>query len=65
MTNKAPENRFWMTRQEVAAALQVSVRTVERLVRKDSLPAYKIGGQRRFLAKEVEEWIMQQRVGPD
>jgi excisionase family DNA binding protein len=40
----------WMTKKQIAAHLQVSVRTVERL----RLPFTRVGGQNRYKVSEVE-----------
>lgn len=43
----------WLTKRELAAELKVSVRTIERL----HLPAMRVGGQNRYLASEVEQFL--------
>lgn len=47
----------WLTKAEIAAALQVSVRTVER----HHFPAMRVGGQNRYRRSEVERFL---RDGP-
>jgi len=47
----------WLTKAEIAAALKVSVRTVERC----HLPAMRVGGQNRYRRSEVERFL---RDGP-
>ena len=56
----------WLTTAEVMAVLRVAEGTVYRLVRSAALPAARVGGQWRFRAREVEDWLARQRraVGP-
>jgi excisionase family DNA binding protein len=44
----------WLTPQQVARALGISVRQVYRLVDRGVLPAYRIGGAIRLLAEDVD-----------
>lgn len=46
-----------MTVGEVATYLAVHERTVYRLVKEGHMPAYRVGGQWRFKAAVLEEWI--------
>jgi hypothetical protein len=50
-------NEPWLTKRELAAALRVSPRTIERL----GPPAMQVGGQKRYLRSEVERYL---RTGP-
>ena len=43
----------WLTKDEIAADLKVSKRTVERL----RLPAQRVGGQNRYRRSEVERFL--------
>jgi excisionase family DNA binding protein len=43
----------WLTKRELADALSVSPRTVERL----RLPAMRVGGQNRYRLSEVEAYL--------
>lgn len=43
----------WLTKRELAAALKISVRTIERL----RLPAMRVGGQNRYRRSEVERHL--------
>jgi hypothetical protein len=43
----------WLTKAELAAALKISRRKVERL----RLPSMRVGGQNRYLLSEVEGWL--------
>jgi excisionase family DNA binding protein len=46
-----------LTTQQAAELLQVSQRTVERLIRCKGLPALKVGGQWRICASHLTKWI--------
>lgn len=50
------------TTEEIAEYLRVEIVTVRRLVMRGELPAYRIGGELRFIASEVEEAVKSQRV---
>jgi excisionase family DNA binding protein len=51
-------NREWMTAQDVADLLRVSVRTVNRWTRDGALPAFvQISRARRFRREEIERWL--------
>ena len=42
---------------DVASLLKVTEKTVYSLVRKGNLPAFKVGGQRRFRRTVIDSWI--------
>ena len=48
--------------RQVAERLQVSAKTVRRLVTSGRLPGLRIGGQYRVDSAELEAWIRQQAV---
>ena len=50
-----------LTLKEVAARLNVSVRTVNRYISDGTLPSIKIGGLRRVLEADLEEFIRKHR----
>jgi len=51
-------NQEWMTAQDVADLLRVSVRTVNRWTRDGELPAFvQISRARRFRREEIEKWL--------
>tara|TARA_R110000765_G_scaffold61217_1_gene118395 strand:- start:1080 stop:1307 length:228 start_codon:yes stop_codon:yes gene_type:complete len=54
---KIKEHMF--TIDEVAKALSVSRRTVERLIKKGELRAYQVGGQKRIPPVAVEQMLRQ------
>lgn len=51
-----------LTSDEVAAYLRVDVVTIRRLVNRGELPAYRVGGEYRFMKHELEEYLHRQRV---
>lgn len=57
------EREPYLTKRQVAALLGFSVRWLEQQVSQSGLPAHTIGGQRRFLWSEVQDWI-RDREGP-
>jgi excisionase family DNA binding protein len=50
-----------LTLSEAARMLHVSVRTVHRMIHKNDLPAFKVGGQWRLRESQLTQWI-QRRV---
>jgi excisionase family DNA binding protein len=51
------ENIRLLTLAEAAALLQVSTRTLQRMIRSSKLPAFKVGGQWRVRESQLREWI--------
>lgn len=51
-----------LTTEDVANFLRVDVVTVRRLVLKGELPAYRVGGEYRFIRNEIEVYVKRQRV---
>ncbi|HLW03860.1 MAG TPA: Clp protease N-terminal domain-containing protein [Ktedonobacterales bacterium] len=51
-----------MTSDEVAAYLRVDVVTIRRLVNRGELSAYRVGGEYRFMRRDLEEYLKRQRV---
>ena len=51
------ENLRLLTLPEAAELLQVSIRTLHRMIRKNDLPAFKVGGQWRFKQELIDEWL--------
>jgi excisionase family DNA binding protein len=50
-----------LTLPEAAQLLHVSIRTVHRMIHKNDLPAFKVGGQWRLRESQLVQWI-QRRV---
>jgi excisionase family DNA binding protein len=46
-----------LTRDDTAAYLAVSKRTLDRLVQAGELPTYRISGHRRFRIEDIERFI--------
>lgn len=51
-------SRPMLTRDDTAAYLAVSKRTLDRLVQAGELPAYRIGGHRRFRMEDIDSFIV-------
>lgn len=51
-----------LTTEDVANFLRVDVVTVRRLVAKGEIPAYKVGGEYRFMRPELENYVRHQRI---
>ena len=50
-----PENAY-LTIDDVAELLQVSHKTVRRLVWRGEIPAFKVGNQWRFIGDQIRSW---------
>ena len=61
MNMEQPELRF-MTLAEAAAVLQISRRTILRMIQKKAVPALKVGGQWRIRESQLKRWA-EQREG--
>ena len=48
-----------LTLSEAAKLLQVSTRTLQRMIRQNQLPAFKVGGQWRMRESQLSEWLDQ------
>jgi excisionase family DNA binding protein len=48
-----------LTLSEAAEVLQVSKRTLQRMIRQKELPAFKVGGQWRLREAQLREWVEQ------
>ena len=53
--------RPMLTRDDTAAYLAVSKRTLDRLVQAGEIPTYRISGHRRFRIEDIERFIMSRR----
>lgn len=57
------ENEQLLTIKDLAEYLQVSQRTIYRLIKKRNIPYLKVGNQWRFRKQMIEEWLEgEQRV---
>ncbi|MBA2396641.1 MAG: helix-turn-helix domain-containing protein [Ktedonobacteraceae bacterium] len=52
-----------LTTEEIAEYLRVDVVTIRRLINRNELPAYRIGGEYRFTESDLENYLQRQRVG--
>ena len=57
------ENIRLLTLSEAADLLQVSTRTLQRMIRNNQLPAFKVGGQWRLRETQLRQWV-ENREGP-
>jgi excisionase family DNA binding protein len=46
-----------LTLSEAASLLQVSTRTLQRMIRSGQLPAFKVGGQWRVRETQLRQWV--------
>ena len=51
------ERLHLLTLPEAAELLHVSTRTVQRMIRRDELPAFKVGGQWRLRESQLMNWL--------
>lgn len=51
------ENIRLLTLSEAATVLQVSTRTLQRMIRNRQLPAFKVGGQWRMRETQLRQWV--------
>ena len=56
MDNKF-EDICLLTLSEAANLLQVSTRTLQRMIRNGELPAFKVGGQWRLREAQLRQWV--------
>ena len=50
-----------LTLADISEFLQLKSETICALIKKDNLPASKVGGQWRFDIEEVKDWFKRQR----
>jgi excisionase family DNA binding protein len=55
--NPTLENIRLLTLFEAAELLQVSTRTLQRMIRSGELPAFKVGGQWRLRETLLRRWV--------
>ena len=51
------ENIRLLTLSEAAILLQISTRTLQRMIRNGQLPAFKVGGQWRVRETQLRQWV--------
>ena len=47
-----------LTTKEASKYLKISPRTLYRHIRKHQIPAFKLGGEWRFIKSELDKWLM-------
>lgn len=58
--SKSPDTieiRPLLTREDTASYLAVSLRTLDRLISGGAIPAYRIGGHRRFRIQDIDAFV--------
>ena len=60
MTSSADEGEI-LTLKQVADFLKVTERTIYRLAAAKQIPAFKVGGTRRFSRVDINQWIQRQQ----
>lgn len=55
-----PDEQRLMTLDEVADYLQLSPKTVYRMVQAKKVPCFRLGRQWRFRRDQLDQWLMQQ-----
>jgi excisionase family DNA binding protein len=59
------ENFRLLTLPEAAQMLHVSTRTLQRMMKKSDLPAFKVGGQWRVRESQLSQWIRSREQSSD
>jgi excisionase family DNA binding protein len=54
----------FLTKQQAGEYLSLSTKTIERLILRGEIPAYKVGRRIRIRRDELEDWIKAQQVQP-
>ena len=56
------ENIQLLTLDEAATLLQVSKRTLQRMIKVRELPAFKVGGQWRLRETQLRQWVEHREI---
>ena len=51
------ENDRWVNLEEIAEYLAVNKDTVRNWIRKNAIPAHRVGRQWKFKKSEIDEWV--------
>jgi excisionase family DNA binding protein len=62
MLSGVPDFQSFLTTEEVLVYLNITPRTIYRLIRNGELPAVRIGRQWRFRRTDLDAWIERQRA---
>jgi excisionase family DNA binding protein len=57
MNNIAQQEEL-LTAKEASKYLKISPRTLYRHIRKHQIPAFKLGGEWRFIKSELDKWLI-------
>jgi excisionase family DNA binding protein len=57
MNNIAQQEEL-LTAKEASKYLKISPRTLYRHIRKHQIPAFKLGGEWRFVKSELDKWLI-------
>jgi excisionase family DNA binding protein len=60
-----PRSRTVMTLQEIADYLRVTRSTIHRLLKRNEIPAFKIGRHWRFNVEVIENWCESRALSKD
>jgi excisionase family DNA binding protein len=60
-----PPSRTVMTLQETADYLRVTCSTIQRLLKRNQIPAFRIGSHWRFNIEEIENWCSSRAMHKD
>jgi len=63
VANNFPNDDAFLTTEEVLEYLQVTLRTVYRLIKAGKIPAVRVGRQWRFRKRDIDAWLDSQRPG--
>jgi excisionase family DNA binding protein len=63
--NDSLESLRLLTLPEAAELLHVSTRTLQRMIRRNELPAFKVGGQWRLRESQLTRWIQGREEASD
>jgi excisionase family DNA binding protein len=55
-------NHKYLTTEEVCKLLKISIATLNRLIKRNEIPSYKVGHRRLFDRDELVEWVRARRV---
>jgi len=47
----------WLTLEQIAEYLQMSISSIYKMAQAGKIPAYKVGRQWRFKKEEIDQWV--------
>ncbi len=53
-----------MTVKELSDYLKLDRMTIYKMLKEETIPASRIGGQWRFFREDIDAWIRSKKVGP-